>query len=156
MKRKNKKALHDVTLPVLVSSTTKEAQGVAFNPTERVRRVNREELMDALKGPHADEFWRIPWMNTLKTATERRDKLALAKASEKLTGRRTDSKAEPFWELWDIAVADLSAMRLVYWLEDKAQRISAGIYCPDLKTAIAASWLLSGTLRACPHCQKIF
>jgi len=58
-----------------------------------------------------------------------------------------------------LAVA-FEGVRLTFWWTrpDKRgkQQLLPGLYCPDIKTAVAARWLLDRNLRICTHCQKIF
>jgi hypothetical protein len=58
-----------------------------------------------------------------------------------------------------LAVA-LAGVRLTFWhvKRDGAgnPQLLPGLYCPDLKTATAARWLLAPDIRVCPHCTKPF
>jgi hypothetical protein len=52
----------------------------------------------------------------------------------------------------------LRDVRLVFWLPGNkdSQGLLAGLYCPDLKTAVSVKWLLGYRVRVCLHCKEIF
>lgn len=63
------------------------------------------------------------------------------------------------WLLPALAVA-LEGVRMTFWYanrgKDRSQRLLPGLYCPDLKTATAARWLLAADIRVCLRCAKVF
>jgi hypothetical protein len=60
----------------------------------------------------------------------------------KRLGRRSDERSE--------------ALRAELHRVIKERRLSPGIYCPDLKTAVIVASLFGDSFRICPKCRKVF
>jgi len=63
------------------------------------------------------------------------------------------------WLPSSLAIA-LEGIKLTFWNTKPERggkpRPMPGLLCPDMKSAVAARWLLAPDRRVCPHCQTIF
>jgi hypothetical protein len=180
MSRENKKALKIVKVPssiaILVPCNPSEADGATVNmdgesPHYRtVRCVWSRELIPLRRIAGSDDAWvnRLIGTKQLRQLEdEAQDPVVRDSAWEHLAptfgfDSKKTSPPKDFKKTFllpSLALA-FQQVQLVFWYTrlDKrgAQRLLPGLFCPDLKTAAAARWLLDPLLRVCSHCQEIF
>lgn len=181
MSRTNIKSFQRVTVPtsisVLLPAKFEESEGVTWTKQgdrlhgEQVRVLQSRELrskeqLAKIAGENPGWIDFLCGVKDLQHLRSRKyDPLVYERAWSEIapTVAHDPKSAAPeqlgSYLLVTLAIA-LDGVRVIFWKTkpDRSgnQRMLPGLYCPDLKTAVAARWLLAPELRICAECAKIF